>query len=118
MKHGPSEEKVRKQAEQNKTPLPQWLIDKPSIPLGLGTYYRAYSDLHTCRPVGMAEGRIPWIAANEWARRNGLSDHDFDDLWRIATALDVAYLDYRAANTKPPNERIGSGGARQPRRGR
>ena len=33
---------------------------------------RAYSDLSTCRPIGMGVGPIPWTAVDTYCERKGL----------------------------------------------
>lgn len=81
-------------------PLPKWLQEKPEIPFGLSYYYRAFVDLGTCRQSGLSEGRISWLAVNEYANRHRLTDPEFDELWEIVSRLDTVYIESRAAKTK------------------
>ena len=67
----------------------------PEIEYGLQLYRRAWRDLHSSRPIGMAgPGRIPWTAVNEWAKRHGVEGEQFDMLVECVEAQDEAYLAY------------------------
>lgn len=96
--------------------MPKWLIEKPEILIGLEWYYRAFTDLSTCRSYGMSEGPIPWLAVNEYAIRHRMTHQEFDDLWEVVRKLDAVYIKERAGKAKIENSRIGS--KQPPSRGR
>lgn len=56
----------------------------------------------------MGEGRIPWLAVNEYARRHHLNDFEFDELWEVVRLLDDVYTDAQAAKAKVERSRIGN----------
>lgn len=66
---------------------------------GLEFYYNAFNTLSSCRPIGMAEGRIPWTAANEFSLRYGLNDVELDVLWSLISKMDSAYLEWQSKKT-------------------
>jgi hypothetical protein len=49
---------------------------------------RAWGDLSTCRPIGMAVGFIPWTAIIEWARFHGLDREATQILVDVIRKLD------------------------------
>jgi len=91
---------IRRQAAQNHTPLPRWLQKKPQIPFGLEFYFRAFTTLSSCRPIGFEEGRIPWTAVHQYAQFKELSSQEERELWEIVAALDLCYLKARADKAK------------------
>jgi len=61
---------------------------EPAQDDAMGLCMRAWSDLSTCRPVGMTAGPVPWTAAMEWCRWHGL-DHDASAMvWAVIRRLD------------------------------
>jgi hypothetical protein len=55
---------------------------------------QAYIDLATCRG-GMGDGPVPWTAAMQWSKRNGLNRDQTDDLWFIISRMDEFWLEWR-----------------------
>lgn len=97
------------QARLNRTPIPDRILNKPILAVGLQFYLTAFVELSSCRPVGMAEGRIPWTAVREYALHCGLDEIEFDILWELITRVDAAYLEWQSkradkkgAIAKPP----------------
>lgn len=106
MEHGPDKEQmVRRQAAQNRTPLPRWVLEKPGVPFGLESYFKAFMTLSSCRSAGMEEGRIPWTAAREYARAHRMDGQEERELWEIVAGLDLAYLRVRAEKAKTEADR-------------
>lgn len=69
----------------------------------MGVVLNAWDDLSTCRPVGMIEGRIPWLACDRWSERHGLDNDAARILWIVIKRLDVEELERRAfeASSRP-----------------
>lgn len=53
----------------------------------------------------MGEGPIPWTSVNDYAKRWGLGDNEFNDLWQVVAQLDSCYLEARAAKNKIDQKR-------------
>ena len=85
------------------------IAEAPQLIVGLGFYYKAFLDLGSCRSMGMGgEGRIPWMAVQEYAIRNGMEEDEFEDLWTLICLLDGAYLKYQSDHKpKPPTRTKG-----------
>ncbi len=92
-------------------------LDKmPSI-VGFEQYWDAYTDLATCRSIGMGEGPIPWTAIEYWARTHGLNVDDRWMLHRVIRKVDNQQLERKAAerSAKKP-DKLPSSVRRMPRR--
>lgn len=91
------------------TPLPDVIANAPQLLPGMAFYYTAFLALGSCRYSGMSEGRIPWIAAHDYAERLGLDADEFEDLWMLVNALDACYLkhmsDKRTKDAKKPKSK-------------
>lgn len=88
---------------RERLPLPRRIQDAPELHLGLEIYYDAFFDLHTCRPVGMGLGSIPWSVMKDYALTWGLDEDQMVDLFYYVRAMDKAYLDWVAKKeAKPP----------------
>lgn len=69
---------------------------QPEHDEAMGVVFNAWNDLSTCRPVGMAEGRIPWTACDRWCERHGMDDDAAQLLWTVIAKLDVEEMERRA----------------------
>lgn len=57
--------------------------------------WTAFWALSTDRPVGMAQGAIPWTSIDRYAARYGISNDEFDRFHDLIRALDAAFLSYK-----------------------
>lgn len=94
-------------------PIPKAIMEAPQLSPGLKYYFDAFMALSSCRPIGMAEGRIPWTAVSQYARDHELSSADLDDLWTLVCALDTVYLKHQQKRSKI-NETKGKAPEAQP----
>jgi hypothetical protein len=74
------------------------MLDKlpaePELRMGLELYYGAFWDLSTCRPLGMSEGPISWLAIDAYATARGLDPAQRNDLQHHIRVMDRAYLEH------------------------
>lgn len=68
-------------------------------------YYEAFTELSTCRPVGMGIGPVPWTAIDGYGRRYGFEGDGFVYLVRMVRALDDAFLAHSRAKAKEEEAR-------------
>lgn len=54
----------------------------------------AFSELSTCRQIGMATGPIPWGDIIEFARFSGLDESLLELFLRVIRAMDTVYLEW------------------------
>jgi hypothetical protein len=72
----------------------------PEFPEGAGWLWAAWRDLDSERPIiqlgmgGGVPGRIPWRAADQWARRHGVAGFDFDLLIRALGLMDAILINH------------------------
>ena len=87
--HGGNEERVRKDAERFKQPLPKFIQDKPKLLPGLDLYYTGLWDLNSTRSMttGVA-GPIPWDVIQLYAKENNFSKEQTEDLHYHISMLD------------------------------
>lgn len=64
--------------------------------IGFEWYWDAYSDLTTCRHVGMAEGAIPWTAIQHYAEAHRLGVEDTWMLHQVIRSVDSGQLNEKA----------------------
>ncbi len=64
----------------------------------------------------MGEGRIPWTAVNDYAKRYGLLDREFDMLWELLYRADGAYLTWQNTRPKATVGKTPVGGKAEPKR--
>jgi len=100
MEQGPNEARIIEQARKMGMPLPDSIIDKPSLVNGLEFYWKAFSDLSSDRDIGMGEGPIPWSAIHQWGTRNKIWGDDFERLTMIIRGMDEVYLNKRSSDQK------------------
>lgn len=74
--------------------------EPPAFPAGAGWLWAAFRDLDTERPIiqagamGGVPGRIPWSAADRWARRHGITGFDFEYLLRALSVMDGVLISH------------------------
>jgi hypothetical protein len=86
---------ILEQCLREHLPIPSKIQGAPELFAGLDVYYVAFLDLHHGRPVGLAEGAIPWDQVQTYGRETGLTEDELDDLHYFVRELDTAYLDWR-----------------------
>lgn len=84
-----------RRARAERKAVPEKIANAPQLLPGLGFYFQAFLALSSCRPLGMAEGRIPWNAAFQYGQNMGLDSEEFEDLWILVSFMDAEYLKYR-----------------------
>lgn len=77
-------------------PVPQAIIDAPSLAPGLEIYYDAFVELLSCRNM---QGSIPWTAIEEYRVASGLDSES--NLLFLVRRMDAAYLKWKEAHGKP-----------------
>ena len=92
-------------AEEGKVPAA--LLRKPEIEPGAALYLDAFWDLSGDRQIGAmgGAGRIPFLARDRWAQRQGLDDDAFEMLSHVLRALDDVYLKHLAEQAKRATKR-------------
>lgn len=80
------------QARRQRAPLPSVIAEAPELWPGSRMYYDAFIALSSCRPIGMAAGRIPWTAVADYADRKHMRGIESEILWWIIAEMDGAYL--------------------------
>ena len=80
--------------------MPKKIAEAPQLLPGLGFFFQAFLAISSCRPLGMAEGRIPWTAAFQYGQSLGLDPEEFEELWILVSYMDAAYLKYRQAQSE------------------
>ncbi len=100
MDQGPLEKQIIEQAIRMRQPLPKKIADAPQLLQGLEFFYVAFMDLTTSRSIGMGEGPIPWHVVNDYCDRYEIDGEQREDVHYYITAMDSAYLQYRANEAK------------------
>lgn len=77
-------------------PIPKEILNAPELLPGLELFYAAFNDLHTCRPVGMAEGQIPWTTIDLYCERYDITGDQREDFFYHIRELDHAYLEHKS----------------------
>ena len=72
-------------------PLPDHILNAPTLLPGLALYYNAFHDLSSCRTLGMTLGPIPWTAINDYCYHADITGEQRDDMFHHVMALDDEY---------------------------
>ena len=77
-------------------PLPESILNKPVLMIGLDMYYMAFWDLMADRlSSGSGAGMIQWSAINQYAQSIGIEDVDEQARFKtIISQMDMEYLQY------------------------
>lgn len=97
---------------RDRLPLPARIQNAPELQLGLELYFLAFFELSSCRPIGMDEGPIPWIAIWDYCERLGIEGDQRDDMFYHIRSMDNAYFQYKSS--KRPKGMAAGKGVRQP----
>lgn len=90
-------------------PIPESIQNAPVLLPGLEFYYAAFWNLTTDRPIGMAEGPIPWSSMQRYCAQHGVTGFDFDRFIVLMRMMDNAYGEHRESErSKSEKKRIGS----------
>jgi hypothetical protein len=73
-------------------PLPSWANNEPEVYPIDEFYLSAFSELSTCRQIGMGTGPIPWGEIAQFAQFSGLDDENFSTFVQVMRAMDSVYL--------------------------
>lgn len=99
---------VIEQAQRQNRAIPESLLDRPELFTGLELYWLGFWDLHTCRPVGTAEGPISWLSISDYCMINRITGEQREIFMSHIRSMDSAYLEHRGnemnkktAMTKP-----------------
>lgn len=96
--------------------LPEWYLDEPQLQIGDHFYITAFSDLNSCRQVGMGVGEIPWDKVIEYGRYKGLDDTMMEVFRIIMKEMDRAFLrwqDKERDKQRRANDRRNRSGRKQ-----
>lgn len=97
--HGESELAILNQCYLQRKPLPDFIKDAPELHLDNVIYYKAFTDLSSCRINTFAVAPIPWTALHTYASEYlELSDTELTDFISVVTRVDNNYLS--VVNTK------------------
>lgn len=77
LQHGDIEAKIREDAAKSNMPLPDFILNKPTLDPGLELFWFAFNELNTCRNYGMSQGPIPWTAIRQFAEAYGWTEPGF-----------------------------------------
>jgi hypothetical protein len=107
----------------NKGRKVEWLQDAPAVDDDGEFWIAAFWELSTCRQIVDAGiGPIPWTAAEEWARAEGLGPPGRRLLHYFVGELDVEYVGWFAEDLERRRKKRpidpGAAGKKPPRRGR
>lgn len=91
---GPVEERIIRECLREKRDFPKAIANAPSLSVGLGLYYEAFSELETCR--GDWGGPIPWTAIDAYCRRMEITGDQFSNMVAHIRAMDRAISEWRA----------------------
>ena len=86
-----------------KEPIPDKILNKPNLFLGLALYLNAWFELDTERAEALAP--IKRSSIFEYARDYELSEEQTDDLLYYINSMDTAHLKRERAKVKPPRPR-------------
>ena len=87
--------------------FPEWYNKVPLIGLGEDFYLSAYSDLSTCRQVGMGQGPIPWDKIVQYGLFYGLDNENIDFLIKIIGYVDIEFFKRQEDNKPKEPSKIG-----------
>lgn len=77
-----------------------FLESEPEVDEGIRIMVRAYSELSSCRNVGMGIGPIPWTAMLEWCRHHNLRRDVSNHLINVLRLVDADTLRKAAERAK------------------
>jgi hypothetical protein len=97
LEQGPTEENLIKQARAMNAPLPNKILNAPSLERDLILFYEAFWDLHSCRQIGSAEGPIPWTAIYMYCEQYEMYGEQREEVFYHVKKLDGVYLDHVAS---------------------
>lgn len=80
------------QATRNHEPIPDFILNKPELILGLDLYYVAFNELGTERQLGMAAGPIPFTSILKYAEHFEFDEEQTEQLLYFIRKLDAWYL--------------------------
>ena len=94
LEQGPVAEDVVAIAEKTGRPIPGEVANRPELLPGLGLFYGAFVDLHTCRPAGFGAAAIPYTAIVSWVDEVELVGDQRRRAFYMIHRMDRAFLDW------------------------
>lgn len=91
-------------SQERGQPLPDWVIEEPILISGDAFYMKAFSELSTCRQIGMSLGPIPWRDMLLYAQYHCLDSFTIDLFISIIKAMDTFYLDWHRKEQERNNK--------------
>lgn len=86
-------------------PIPAAIQNAPELLPGLDLFISAYTELSTCRQLGMTEGPIPWLAMNAYCDVYEIDGDLRQEFFYILRQLDNEMMEYRESKRpKPPSK--------------
>ena len=93
LSHANIEATIIRQAKAQKVPIPEGILNAPSLLPGNEFYYRAFLNLTTCRSAAYeSEGVISYFSIVQYGNLLGLSQDEIEDLAFIIGHMDDEYL--------------------------
>ena len=77
------------------------MVDEPERDAAIGMCIHAWSDLGTCRAIGMALGPIPWTAIVAWCEF-----HELDREASVTLVQVIRQLDHERAEAEAARQRL------------
>lgn len=98
---GIAEKAAFKQAEREKTPLPDKIMNAPEVLLGLELYINGFNALTSCRSAAYgSEGPIPWTAMRDYCVEYNIRGEQREYFYDLLAQMDKTYLDYKSKKLK------------------
>jgi len=89
---GEKEKDIAKQAVRTGQPIPDRILNAPSLWIGSELYLTAFLELDSERSHGMGLTRIPWTSIKEYALAFEFDEEQIESLLYIIPKLDSAHL--------------------------
>lgn len=100
LEQGPTEQTIIRQAAQQRLPIPDRILNKPTLLKGLELYLQAFMDLNNSRQMGPSgEGPVSWEAVLKYCQYYDLDTEQTEDMLYHVQCMDSIYLSHRAKQT-------------------
>ena len=97
---GEVEEGIVEQAMQKNLKVPERIVNKPVLMLGLELYLIAFQNLNCDRVSGFELGPIPTMAILNYAKYNGVEGIEADNFLYIIRCMDNAFIRFHDKKQK------------------
>lgn len=115
---GAVEERIIEQAIMAGDPLPDRIINAPTLLRGLSLYYNAFQDLSSSRQTGFGIGPISWQAINDYCLTYEIEDEQREDMFYHVVHMDAVYREHVEKKQKLDAGKRTEGATQKTRAGR